>query len=148
LETAHVTLSQISFIIQKTNRSWMRDSGPIIVKNEEGDREALNSNFNGWAKYTNYQLDRMVPAKVAEHLHIPLTQVFYNGNPVVVEGGAIDTNGKGTLLTSEECLLHPAIQVRNPGFDKSDYEAVFKEFLGITNVIWLGNGIAGDDTHG
>lgn len=148
LETAHVPLSRISFIIQKTNRSWMRDSGPIVVKNEGGDREALNFNFNGWAKYKNFQFDRTVPAKVAEKLNIPLTQVNYKGKPVVVEGGAIDTNGKGTLLTSEECLLHPEIQVRNPGFDKSDYEEVFKEFLGITNVIWLGDGIVGDDTHG
>ena len=75
-------------------------------------------------------------------------QVLFNGKPVIVEGGAIDSNGKGTLLTSEECLLHPDIQVRNPGFTKADYEAVFKEYLGITNVIWLGDGIEGDDTHG
>jgi agmatine deiminase len=67
---------------------------------------------------------------------------------VIVEGGAIETNGKGTLITSEECLMHPTIQVRNPDFTKADYEAVFKEYLGITNVIWLGNGIEGDDTHG
>ncbi len=148
LEDAHVNLANVSFIIQKTNRSWMRDSGPIIVKNGKGEREALNFNFNGWAKYKNYQLDRKVPAKVADFLNIPLTQVMYRGKPVIVEGGAIDTNGKGTLLTSEECLLHPEIQVRNPGFTKSDYEAVFKEYLGITHVIWLGDGIVGDDTHG
>ena len=67
---------------------------------------------------------------------------------MIVEGGAIETNGKGTLITSEECLMHPTIQVRNPNFTKADYEAVFKEYLGITNVIWLGNGIEGDDTHG
>jgi agmatine deiminase len=79
---------------------------------------------------------------------MPLTPVTYKGKPVIVEGGAIDSNGKGTLLTSEECLMHPDIQVRNPNFTKADYEAVFKEYLGITNVIWLGNGIEGDDTHG
>ena len=73
---------------------------------------------------------------------------MYNGKPVVLEGGAMDSNGKGTLLTSEECLLHPSIQVRNENFTKADYEAVFKEYLGITNVVWLGNGIVGDDTHG
>jgi agmatine deiminase len=148
LEMAHVKMSNISFIIQKTNRSWMRDSGPIIVKNEKNRREALNFNFNGWAKYTNYKLDKLVPSKVASFLDIPLTQVIYKGKPVIVEGGAIDSNGKGTLLTSEECLLHPSIQVRNKDFTKSDYEAVFKEYLGITHVIWLGNGIEGDDTHG
>lgn len=147
LEIAHVNTKNISFIIHKTNRSWMRDSGPIIVKNGP-KREALNFNFNGWAKYHNFQLDKLVPSKVASHLNIPLTQVMYNGKPVVLEGGAIDVNGKGTLITSEECLLHPTIQIRNKNFTKTDYEAIFKEYLGISNVIWVGDGIVGDDTHG
>ena len=147
LERAHVDLKNVTYIIHKTNRSWMRDSGPIVVKN--GDkREALNFNFNGWAKYKNFQLDKFVPAKVASVLDIPVTQVMYKGKPVIIEGGAIDVNGRGTLLTSEECLMHPTIQVRNQGFTKEDYEAVFKEYLGVTNVIWLGDGIEGDDTHG
>jgi len=147
LMMAHVSMDKISFIIHKTNRSWMRDSGPIIVQNGS-KREAINFNFNGWAKYKNYQLDKFVPSKVANHLNIPLTQAKYKGKPVILEGGAIDVNGKGTLLTSEECLLHPTIQIRNSNFTKEDYEAIFKEFLGITNVIWLGDGIIGDDTHG
>lgn len=147
LGLAHVNLERIDFIIHKTNRSWMRDSGPIIVYNK-GKREALNFNFNGWAKYKNFKLDKFVPAKVAQHLNINLTQVRHNGKPVVLEGGAIDVNGQGTLLTSEECLLHPTIQVRNHGMTKSDYEAIFKEYLGVTNVIWLKDGIIGDDTHG
>ncbi len=147
LQLAHVNLKNVSFIIHKTNRSWMRDSGPIIVKNGE-KREALNFNFNGWAKYKNFQLDKHVPSKVANHLKISLTQVVYKGKPVVLEGGAIDVNGKGTLLTSEECLLHPSIQVRNKNFTRENYEAIFKEYLGITNVIWVGDGIIGDDTHG
>lgn len=144
---ATIDLKKIHFIIQKTNRSWMRDSGPIIVKN--GDkREALNFNFNGWAKYKNHQLDKHVPKKVSDTLKIPLTQVMYKGKPVVLEGGALEVNGKGTLITSEECLLHPTIQVRNANFTKTDYEAVFKEYFGVTNFIWLGDGILGDDTHG
>lgn len=147
LEMAHVSLDNISYILHKTNRSWMRDSGPIIVHNGS-KREAINFNFNGWAKYKNYQLDKLVPSKVANHLQIPVIQATYKGKPIILEGGAIDVNGKGTLLTSEECLLHPNIQVRNPNFSKQDYEAVFKEYLGITNVIWLGDGIIGDDTHG
>ncbi len=147
LDRARVNLDQVQFILQKTNRSWMRDSGPIVVY-KDGKREALNFNFNGWAKYKNYQLDKHVPAKVADALQIPLTQVTYKGKPVIVEGGAIDVNGRGTLLTSEECLMHPSIQVRNTGFTKQDYEAVFKEYLGVTNVIWLGDGVEGDDTHG
>ena len=147
LEIAEVNINAVSFIIHKTNRSWMRDSGPIIVKNGT-KKEALDFNFNGWAKYSNYQLDKWVPRMVAKFLDIPVQQVTYKGKPVIVEGGAIETNGKGTLITSEECLIHPTIQVRNPNFTKADYEAVFKEYLGITNVIWLGNGIEGDDTHG
>jgi agmatine deiminase len=147
LETAHVNLDNVSFIIHKTNRSWMRDSGPIIVKKDQ-ERKALNFNFNGWAKYANYKLDRHVPSKVSAHLNIPMEQVFYKGKPVVLEGGAIDVNGKGTLITSEECLLDPKIQVRNPGFTREDYEAIFNDYLGVTNTIWLGDGIKGDDTHG
>jgi len=147
LVRAHVNLNQVTFIIQKTNRSWMRDSGPIIVKNGK-NREALNFNFNGWAKYSNYRLDIHVPKKVADTLKIPMIQAVYKGKPVTLEGGAIDSNGKGTLLTSEECLLHPSIQIRNPGFTKADYEAIFKEYFGVTNTLWLGDGIQGDDTHG
>jgi agmatine deiminase len=147
LEDAHVRMERVTFIIHKTNRSWMRDSGPVIVKNGNG-REALNFNFNGWAKYTNYRLDRKVPERVAAELKLPITHVAYKGHPVVLEGGAIDSNGRGSLLTSEECLLHPSIQVRNHKFSRADYEAIFEEYLGISNVIWLGNGIEGDDTHG
>lgn len=147
LETAHVNTKKVSYIIHKTNRSWMRDSGPIIVKNGNS-RKAMNFNFNGWAKYSNYKLDKHVPAKVANHLNIPLEQAVCKGKPFILEGGAIDVNGKGTLITSEECLLHPDIQIRNAGFTKADYEAVFKDYLGVTNTIWLGDGIEGDDTHG
>lgn len=147
LKLAHVDTDRVSFIVHKTNRSWMRDSGPIIVKNGK-QRKALNFNFNGWAKYSNYKLDKHVPQKVSDFLNVPLEQVTYKGKPVVLEGGAIDVNGKGTLITSEECLLDPKIQVRNPGFTKDDYETIFKEYLGVTNTIWLGDGIKGDDTHG
>tara|TARA_R110000868_G_scaffold125037_2_gene330358 strand:- start:22665 stop:23699 length:1035 start_codon:yes stop_codon:yes gene_type:complete len=147
LEMASVKLKNISFIIQKTNRSWMRDSGPIIVKNGT-KREALNFNFNGWAKYSNWQLDKKVPSKVAQHLAIPITQVVYKGKKVVLEGGALEVNGKGSLITSEECLLDPKIQVRNAGFTKADYEAIFAAYFGVTNTIWLKDGIVGDDTHG
>lgn len=147
LGQASVNLENVHYILQKTNRSWMRDSGPIIVQNA-GKREALNFNFNGWAKYSNWQLDKHVPSRIAKELKIPLTQVTYKGKKVVLEGGALEVNGKGTLITSEECLLDPKIQVRNPGFSKTDYETIFKEYLGITNTIWLKDGIVGDDTHG
>lgn len=147
LKMAHVRTDRVSFIVHKTNRSWMRDSGPIIVKKGR-ERKALNFNFNGWAKYANHKLDRHVPEKVSHFLQIPLEQVVHKGRPVVLEGGAIDVNGTGTLITSEECLLDPKIQVRNLGFTREDYETIFKEYLGVTNTIWLGDGIKGDDTHG
>jgi agmatine deiminase len=148
LEKAHVDLHQVEPLFVDTNRSWMRDSGPVIVKYPDGSLEALQFNFNGWAKYGNYRKDRHVPPAVAKHLNLPLTEVRYKGRKVILEGGAIDSNGKGTLITTEECLLDSSIQVRNPGFMKADYEKVFTDFMGITNVIWLGKGIGGDDTHG
>ena len=145
---AHIDLEKIKFIIQDTNRSWMRDSGPIVVVDNSGKREALQFKFNAWAKYKNYRKDKLIPKAVASSLNIPLKQVTYKSKPVALEGGAIDVNGKGTLITTEECLLDEKIQVRNFGFTKLDYESVFSEFLGVTNVIWLGKGIEGDDTHG
>ncbi len=147
LSTAHVNMEKVSFIVHKTNRSWMRDSGPIIVKNGK-KRRAINFNFNGWAKYANYKLDKHVPKKVSDFLNIPVERAVYKGKPIVLEGGAIDVNGKGTLITTEECLLDPNVQVRNKGFTKDDYEAIFKEYFGVTHTIWLKDGIKGDDTHG
>lgn len=147
LERAHADLGQITFIEQRTNRSWMRDSGPIVVEGAEG-REALHFGFSGWAKYPNHRLDRLLPPVVAAALDLPVRPVVRGGRPVVLEGGSIDVNGRGTLLTTEECLLDPTIQIRNPGFTRADYESVFAEELGVTSTVWLGNGIAGDDTHG
>ena len=88
------------------------------------------------------------PARAARALGVPLLPAVHRDRPVVLEGGAIDVNGQGTILTTEECLLDPAVQVRNPGFGREDYEAVFRDVLGAPSTIWLGKGIAGDDTHG
>jgi agmatine deiminase len=104
--------------------------------------------FTGWAKYPDWRRDDRVPERAARALRLPLVEARMKGRPVVLEGGSIDVNGQGSLLTTEECLLDPAVQVRNPGFGRSDMEAVFREYLGVTNVMWLGRGIAGDDTHG
>lgn len=147
LTKGNVNLKNVRFIHQTTNRSWMRDSGPIIVQQGKG-REAIGFRFTGWAKYANHRLDRHVPHTVAAHLGLPLTEATHRGRHVVLEGGAIEVNGRGTLITTEECLLHPTVQVRNPGFTRQDYEEIFREYLGITNTIWLGDGIVGDDTHG
>ncbi len=147
LNRAHVDTSRIEFIVKKTDRGWMRDSSPAFIK--RGRKvEAVRFRFNGWAKYDNWRLDKSIPAAIAKSTGLELRDAVYKNNPVVLEGGAIDYNGKGTLLTTEECLLDPAIQVRNPEYTNQDYEKVFNQYLGVTNVIWLGKGIAGDDTHG
>jgi agmatine deiminase len=148
LGKAHADLNQIDFVVCDTNRNWMRDSGPIIVKLPDNKRQALQFGFNGWAKYPNHLKDRKVPGEVARFLDIEHIHVKYNGKLVVLEGGAIDSNGCGTLITTEECLLDQNTQVRNPGFTKTDYEKVFSKYLGISNIIWLKEGIQGDDTHG
>ena len=148
LEQAHVDQSAVSYIIKDTNRNWMRDSGPAIVMTTNGDREAIQFGFTGWAKYQNHRKDQGIPAAVAHHLGLPVTQAIYNNKLVVLEGGSIDMNGCGTLITTEECLMDPVQQVRNKGFRKEDYENVFREYFGVTNTIWLGEGIEGDDTHG
>ena len=147
LERAEVRTDRVQYILGKTNRSWMRDSGPIGVY-RKGKRAFLKFAFNAWAKYTNYHLDRHVAGTVASWFGQQPLEAVYRGRPVVMEGGALESNGKGTLITSEECLLHPSVQVRNPGFTREDHEAVFREFLGITHVIWVNKGIVGDDTHG
>lgn len=148
MEQAHIDPAQVSFIIKDTNRNWMRDSGPAIVKTADDGREAIQFGFTGWAKYKNHKKDQGIPAAVASHLGIKVTPAMYNNKLVVLEGGSIDVNGCGTLITTEECLMDPILQVRNPGFSKQDYENVFREYLGVTNTIWLGEGIEGDDTHG
>lgn len=147
LEHARVDLTNVQFIIAKTDRGWMRDSSPAFVKNG-GEVTAVKFIFNGWAKYANWKKDKFIPGILAKNLHLKLLKVKYNNRGVVLEGGAVDSNGRGTLLTTEECLLDNKVQERNSGFTKADYEKVFKEYLGIKNIIWLGQGIAGDDTHG
>jgi agmatine deiminase len=148
LEQAHVDLSAVSYIIQDTNRNWMRDSGPAIVHTSNNDREAIQFGFTGWAKYKNHSKDQGIPDAVARHLGLSIIPAMYKNKLVVLEGGSIDVNGCGTLITTEECLMDPVLQIRNKGFRKEDYENVFREYLGVTNTIWLGEGIEGDDTHG
>ncbi len=130
-----------------TNRGWTRDFGPIFVN--EGDRLAIaNFSFNGWAKYDDFEMDNSVPALAARALGLKLIDAQFKNASVIAEGGAIETNGLGTLITTEECFLDREKQVRNPGFERADYEKVFSVNLGASNVVWLGRGIEGDDTHG
>jgi len=147
LKKAGAKLAAVEFFRTKTDRGWMRDSGPICVKNQAGEVAYNNFVFNGWAKYANHKKDAAVVGNVNNNLRRPVFLPSHKGRRVVLEGGSIDVNGLGTLLTTEECLQSKA-QERNPGFTKGDYEEVFRKYLGATNVLWLGNGIAGDDTHG
>jgi agmatine deiminase len=147
LKRAHIDRGQVEFILLETDRGWMRDTAPAFVK--YGQRTAaVQFAFNGWAKYPNWQKDRRIPGRLTEVTDSEWIEAVWTGRKVVLEGGAIDGNGAGTLVTTEECLLDPEVQVRNPGFTKRDYESLFNAYLGVTNVLWLGRGIAGDDTHG
>ncbi len=109
---------------------------------------AVHFRFNAWAKYPDWPLDAAIPPRVARAFRLPLVPARIGKRPIVLEGGAIDANGEGTLLTTEECLLDTKVQVRNPGLTRADMEQIFLRHLGIRQVIWLGRGIAGDDTHG
>jgi agmatine deiminase len=144
---AGVDLKKLDIHIVPTDRVWLRDSGPIFVIDKNGGKVMLDWRFNAWAKYPNHKLDDKVPAQVEKLYRWKRVQPMHKGRRVVLEGGAIDVNGKGTLLTTEECLLSK-VQERNPGFRRGDYEEVFETYLGINHIIWLGKGIVGDDTHG
>lgn len=151
MKDSNVDLSNVEFFIKKTNRGWLRDSGPMFVKEASafgGEITVFDFKFNAWAKYDDYKLDDKIPAFISNKLNLKKNVAEHNGKQVVLEGGAIDTNGKGTLITTEECLLDEKVQTRNPGFTKQDYFEIFKKYFGISNVIWLGKGIVGDDTHG
>jgi len=129
------------------NRGWTRDFMPFFVR-EGGRVVAVDFGFTGWAKYPDHGLDDAVGPAVCSGLGLEVAPAVWEGRRVVLEGGAMDGNGRGDVLTTEECLLDPEVQVRNPGLGREGYEAVFREYLGTKNVIWLGRGIAGDDTHG
>lgn len=147
---AGVDLGPVSFHRFPTDRGWNRDSGPIFVRSGEapGGRAIAGFRFNAWARYPDYGKDARLPARAARALRLPLLPVLHGKRRVVLEGGAFDANGRGTILSTEECLLDPVVQVRNPGFSRADYQAVFASGLGAGNAMWLGRGIAGDDTHG
>jgi agmatine deiminase len=132
-----------------TDRVWLRDSAPTGVLRDEHALELVAWQFNAWAKYDNFARDALVGDAVARITGAPSNRpVRPDGQGrVVLEGGAIDTNGAGTLLVTEECLLSD-VQARNPGLDRAGYERVFADALGIGETIWLVAGCAGDDTHG
>jgi agmatine deiminase len=173
LDRANAPLKNIRFHCWPSNRVWLRDSGCIFVTQslEQKDREghdfsravkdrkktralapegrlqAANFRFNAWAKYTNYRQDEKIGTQMATTAGAEEVRPLHRGKQVVLEGGSIDVNGQGTLLTTEECLLSK-VQQRNPNMQRKDYERIFADYLNAPHVIWLGKGIHGDDTHG
>ncbi len=150
LKRIGVDLKRVEFFRIPTDRGWTRDFGPIFVKRDppRADVAIVRFGFTGWAKYPTWRKDCRVPEFAARKLRRRMFDAVVDGRRVVMEGGSIDVNGRGTLLTTEECLLDPNVQVRNPGFGREQIAEVFRQYLGVTNVLWLGKGIAGDDTHG
>lgn len=131
----------LKFFQIKTNVPWTRDHGPIFVKNTAGEIAITDWIFNAWGgKYPPWEDDDAVPIHIGEALNIPVIQPG-----IVLEGGSIDVNGKGTLLTTTSCLLN---KNRNPNLTKEQIEQHLKDYLGITNILWLGEGIVNDDTDG
>jgi agmatine deiminase len=182
LQRGGANLSRVHFHQWPTDRVWLRDSGPVFVKRADGFVKAegsvkqdaasaknsaanlaiLNWKFNAWAKYSNWHLDDQVPHRVAQLYHLPeikpkvppppAAPASWKSHRIVLEGGSIDTNGAGVLLTTQECLLSE-VQQRNPGLgDETStqrfLERAFHDHLGIDQTLWLNRGCAGDDTHG
>ncbi|AMW06853.1 agmatine deiminase [Gemmatimonas phototrophica] len=141
--------AQYRLHLQPTDRVWLRDSGATGVHRADGSVALVRWGFNAWAKYDNFALDNEVPARMADISGLPIINAVRhdNGQPLILEGGGIETDGRGTLLVTEEWLLSD-VQVRNPGYTREDYERAFAEYLGIGKTIWLGEGCVGDDTHG
>ena len=154
LTSAHVPLNRVRFFPFPSNRGWTRDTGPIFVRSSPDSARShsrlaiVRFRFNGWAKYSDWRRDALIASRAARALRLPLLPAEVAGRGFVLEGGSIDVNGRGTLLTTEECLLDSRVQVRNPGLSRADVEAALRRFLGVSLILWLGRGIAGDDTHG
>ncbi|QNK42632.1 agmatine deiminase family protein [Caproicibacter fermentans] len=121
--------------------AWVRDSGPTVVQEESGARLGIRWRFNAWGgKYAPYEPDHEAASAVLEHLGIPRLDA-----PIILEGGSIHTDGQGTLMTTEQCLLNPN---RNPDRTRAEIEDILKSLLGVTTIFWLRRGLAGDETDG
>jgi agmatine deiminase len=147
LSDVGVDLGRVRFFPFATDRVWTRDYGPIFLKNRGEGLAQTAWQFNAWAKYPNWQRDTQVAGKIAEALGVPTWQPVCGECRVVLEGGSIDGNGAGLLLTTEECLLSD-VQARNPALSREQLAEAFARYLGVAKTLWLNRGIAGDDTHG
>jgi len=132
----------VDVIEEPIDDSWLRDSGPIVVHNDAGERAVVDFRFNGWGgKYRPYDKDDAITARLCDRLGLPRHEV-----PIVLEGGAITVDGAGALVTTEQCLLHPT---RNPSLDRPEIEDALREWLGVERVVWLAAGLVEDrDTDG
>ena len=135
-------LAAVDFYRVETDRVWTRDFAPSFVVSPNAGCAAVKWHFNAWAKYDNWRRDDEAGGRIPELIGKPGWRA-----PLVLEGGSIEVNGQGWLMTTEECLLSP-VQARNPGLSREQLEATLVEYLAVDNVLWLRNGIAGDDTHG
>lgn len=139
---AGANMAQVDFFDHPTNDAWCRDHGPIFIKNDRTGEVALTDwRYNAWGdKYPPYNLDNAIPPSIGEKLALRRFE-----NDMILEGGSIDVNGRGLLLTSEQCLLN---KNRNPLLSKATIEKNLRDFLGVQAVLWVGDGIFGDDTDG
>ena len=152
LKKNNYTKTNVKFHVIPTDRIWIRDSGPIFLKNIKNKKKIfLNFKFNGWSKYKNYKKDDKINNVISSITRIkkidPKVKINNITKRIVLEGGSIDVNGKGSILLTKECLLSK-IQERNPGIKKKEYEDLLRKYLNVSNFIWLKKGIIGDDTHG
>ena len=138
----HADARRVKFHRFPTNDAWCRDHGAIFVTRNNPDQPllALNFGFNAWGSKYPFELDNAIPPQMANALGVPCRNI-----EMILEGGSIDINGSGTLLTTEQCLLHPN---RNPDMSKTDIEQALRDYLGVQQILWLGDGIVGDDTDG
>jgi agmatine deiminase len=144
---AGANMARLHFHLWRTDRIWLRDSGPIFVRDEKNKIALTDWKFNAWAKYDNWRNDNLLPSLVAKEQDVERIVPKIDDRRVVLEGGSIDVNGAGAMLTTEECLLSE-VQQRNPGISREQLEQCFREYLGVEQTIWLNRGCAGDDTHG
>ena len=140
---AGTKMDRVRFFRIPTDRSWTRDSGPLFLKHRSGSVAIVHFRFNAWAKYPNFARDAKAPLRVADRLGMPVFTTTFN-----LEGGAFDTNGNGVVMTTEECMLDRSVQARNPTLNRQQIERMLHDYLGASEIIWLGRGIRGDDTHG
>ncbi|MCX6337836.1 MAG: agmatine deiminase family protein, partial [Bacteroidetes bacterium] len=143
LSKANVNLNQVSFFIHPTNDAWCRDHGPAFLINNKAEQKKVivDWNYNAWGnKYPPYDLDDIIPTLIGKEFNLP---VFHPG--IVMEGGSVEFNGKGTILTSTCCLLN---ENRNPSLNQASIEKYLHDYYGAEQILWVADGIVGDDTDG